>query len=101
MATVNIALLLSAAGLPAGEPEYRFAPPRRWRWDIAFVPQKVAVELDGGLYVGGRHSRGAGREKDMEKIAEGMCLGWRVLCISPRMLKDGRAIAWLERLLKE
>jgi very-short-patch-repair endonuclease len=86
-------------GLPDPEPEYEFHPARKWRWDICFPERMVAVEIDGGLYVQGRHSRGAEREKDMEKHAEGICLGWRLLVVSPRMVNDGRLLAWLERLL--
>ncbi len=88
-----------AAGLPTPVSEFRFHPTRRWRFDLAFVSQRLAVEIDGGLYTGGRHSRGQGRERDLEKLAEALCLGWRVLVVSPRMIQDGRALAWLTRLL--
>jgi very-short-patch-repair endonuclease len=97
----TFALLCEAVGLPRPVPEYRFHPTRMWRWDWAFVPQKVAVEVDGGLHIGGRHNRGAGRERDLEKHNEGVAMGWRVLVVSPRMLDDCRALGWLERLLKE
>jgi hypothetical protein len=40
--------------------EHRFHPVRRWRFDAAFPARKVAVELDGGIFAAGRHTRGAG-----------------------------------------
>jgi hypothetical protein len=101
VAAVNLAALLEAAGLPGGEPEFRFHPTRRWRWDWAWAQSRppLALEIDGGLFIRGRHSRGAGQEADMEKRAAGLLLGWRILIVSPRMLQDGRALAWLEQLL--
>lgn len=88
-----------AAGLPVPVAEHRFAPPRRWRWDWSWPERKLAVEVDGGLYVGGRHSRGSGQEKDMEKRNEGAALGWKLLVVSPRMVRDGRALEWVRRVL--
>ena len=87
-------------GLPRPTPEYRFHPVRKWRFDLAFVPDRIAIEIDGGVFVQGRHSRGAGVESDCEKYAEAMLLGWRVLRVTPRMVKDGRAVTWIQQLLK-
>ena len=70
------------------EREYVFAKEygRRWRFDFAFVPRKVAVECDGGQYkqFGGRHNT----DKDREKLNFAACLGWRVLRFSGTMLRD-------------
>lgn len=88
------------AGLPMPTPELRFAPPRRWRFDLAWPEQSLAVEIDGAVFTGGRHTRGAGYEKDLEKLSEALCLGWRVLRVSTGMVRDGRALGYLERLLK-
>ena len=88
------------AGLPVPVPEHRFHPTRRWRFDWAWVEKKLAVEVNGAVYVTGRHTRGAGVEADMEKLAEAMCLGWTVLQVSSRHVRDGRALGWIKRLLK-
>ena len=87
------------AGLPTPAPEHRFCPPRRWRFDWAFVVWKLAVEVEGGSWTGGRHTRGAGFERDIEKYAEALCLGWRVLRVTPEMVRDGRALGYLERIV--
>lgn len=91
-----------AAGLPVPVGEYKFHPTRRWRFDWAFLAYMLAVEVDGGSWItgGGRHTRGVGFERDCEKIAEAMCLGWRVLGVTPGMVQDGRALGYLERLMK-
>ena len=80
--------------------EMPFHPERKWRFDLAWPARCLAVEVDGGAWVGGRHVRGLGVEKDCEKFAEAMLLGWRVLRVTPNQIKSGKAIAWLEKLLK-
>ena len=59
----------------------------------------LAVEVDGGGFVQGRHSRGAGLEKDAEKFAEAAILGWTVIRVTPKQVQSGQALAWIERLL--
>lgn len=104
MANALLAVLTAwcrAHDLPDPEEEFRFHPTRRWRWDYCWPERMLAVEVDGGLFIQGRHSQGAGRERDLEKHAEGIAMGWRVLVVSPRMVNDGRLLAWLERLLTQ
>jgi hypothetical protein len=83
--------ILRAAGLPAPVREHRFAPPRRWRFDYAWPACRLALEIEGGVWVGGRHVRGRGFESDCEKYSEAALRGWRVLRVTPAMLRDGRA----------
>jgi len=72
--------------------EYRFAPPRRWRFDFAFPAARVAVEVEGGTWSGGRHVRGAGFEADCEKYNRAALLGWRVLRFTPEMIRGQVAL---------
>jgi very-short-patch-repair endonuclease len=89
-----------AVGLPAPEKEVRFHPTRRWRADYLWrAPHMLIVELDGGLFVGGRHSRGLGAEKDMEKTAAALAMGYRVMRVSPRHVRNGQAVQWIEQVL--
>lgn len=94
-------LLMQIKALKLPEPvlEYRFHPIRMWRIDVAFPFYKLAVEIDGGGFIpgGGRHSRGPGIEADCEKYAELMLRGWRLLRTTPRQVKRGITIQWLER----
>jgi hypothetical protein len=88
-------LQVKAAGLPAPIQEHRFAPPRRWRFDYAWPEQMVALEVEGGAFTQGRHTRGAGYVKDMEKYNEAALRGWVVLRVTPKQLS--RAVSLIER----
>lgn len=65
-------------GGPALATEVRFHAGRRWRFDFAHEAAKVAIEINGGVWSGGRHVRGAGYLRDREKVNAATALGWRV-----------------------
>jgi very-short-patch-repair endonuclease len=79
--------------LPKPEMQYRFHPQRRWRWDFCFVPEKLAVEIDGGSFIAGGHNRGAQQAKDYEKQNEAVKLGWRVLRFNTKDLGNPEYVA--------
>jgi very-short-patch-repair endonuclease len=79
---------LLADDLPEPATEYRFHPRRKWRFDCAFPDQRVAIELDGGTYMAGRHTRGAGFAADCEKLNTATVMGWRVLRFTGEMLNN-------------
>lgn len=68
-----------AGGYPEPVAEYRFDPDRRWRFDFAWPEQRLAVELDGGIWMQGRHTRGRGHINDALKRNAAQLAGWRVL----------------------
>jgi hypothetical protein len=77
---------LAPSWAPAPVSELIFAPPRRWRFDRAWPALLVAVEIDGGTWSGGRHTRGAGFAADCEKLNRAAVLGWAVLRYTTDML---------------
>lgn len=83
------------------EKEYKFHPTRKWRFDFAWPDIKFAVEVEGGIFVNGAHTRGAHFRSDCEKYAEALLLGWRVLRVEDSMIKKGRALQIIEQILKE
>jgi very-short-patch-repair endonuclease len=98
---------LEQAGIPF-EREYKFHPERRWRADFMVgqnfawpVRGRYLIEVDGGSWVAGRHTRGSGFEKDAEKLNAAAELGFRVLRFTPRMVEDGTAIEQIRRILSE
>lgn len=78
--------------------EHRFHPVRKWRFDFAWPAKRVALEVEGGAWIGGRHTRGKGFVADLEKYNTAASAGWTVIRVTPQMLRDGRAVAWLEQV---
>lgn len=89
------------SSIPMPDAEYRFAPPRRWRFDFAWPDRKIAVEIDGGTWVGGRHVRGSGYAKDCEKMNAAVEKGWRVLRFTSDQVRSGEAIDTVSRLWRQ
>jgi len=67
-------------------PEYRFDDKRRWRIDYAIVDKKIAIEVEGGAYTQGRHTRPMGFIGDMEKYNALTVQGWRLIRVQPKDL---------------
>jgi hypothetical protein len=68
------------------EREHRFHESRRWRVDFAWPEQKVAVEIEGGVFSGGRHTRGAGFVADCDKYNALAAAGWRLFRFTEKHL---------------
>ena len=80
--------------------EYLFHSVRRWRFDFAFPFQspQVAIEIDGGTWIHGRHTRGKGFEGDLRKMNEAAKLGWTIIRFTPNMISRGESKAFLAEL---
>lgn len=66
--------------------EYAFHDTRKWRFDYAFPDGKVALEVEGGVWRGGRHTSPRGFLGDMEKYNTAARYGWRVVRCTPDTL---------------
>lgn len=66
--------------------ELQFHNTRKWRFDYAIPAAQVAIEVEGGAYTQGRHTRGRGFEADMEKYNTAEAMGWHVLRVTPEWL---------------
>ena len=102
---------LRAEKLPQWEREYTFDPDREWRFDLAWpdlhdtafgswAMHGLAVEVHGGVYSNGRHTRGKGFTEDREKMNEAQLAGWTVLEVTEEHIDNGKAIEWIRRALQ-
>lgn len=87
-------LYWKSIGGPALEREYVFHSERKWRFDFAHVDSKTAIEIEGGIFIGGRHTRALGFRADCEKGNEANFLDWHVF----RLTGDQITIETLRRI---
>lgn len=92
-------LFCQAHGLPLPQGEYRFLRTRRWRFDWAWVEALVAIEVEGGIWTRGRHTRGTGYLHDMAKYNAAQLSGWMVLRYTPQQLYGPAVVETLHTVL--
>lgn len=66
--------------------EFKFHPVRKWRFDYAIPEHKIALEVEGGVWTGGRHTSPKGFLGDIEKYNTATLMGWRVFRTTPEDL---------------
>lgn len=94
---------IRAAHLPEPHTQFRWHPTRDYRADFAYADGRtmLLIEVDGGIWLSkGGHTTGAGYERDRVRDAEALCLGYRVLRVTPGMVERGEAVAYIERVLR-
>ncbi len=64
---------------PQPKREHKFHPTRKWRIDFCWPAHKVAVEIEGGVFIGGGHTRGLQFTQDCEKYNAMTMMGYRLL----------------------
>lgn len=72
--------------------EFKFCDSRRWRSDFHLTGTKILIEVEGGTWSGGRHTRGKGYEQDCEKYNWAAANGWTVLRYTTGQVKSGLAL---------
>lgn len=70
-----------------------------WRFDFEFG-HKIALEIEGGGWIGGKHTTGKGFADDLEKYDAAMRLGWIIYRCDGAMVKTGRALQTIELLIR-
>lgn len=68
------------------ERQFRHNPKRKWRWDFRIAD--VLIDINGGTFIRGGHSRGVGQDKDYEKWNDAVRLGYRPLVFGTLAMKD-------------
>ena len=70
-----------------------------WRFDFAWPEEKLAVEVEGGVFINGAHTRGAKYSDDCDKYNAALMAGWRVLRFTTKQVKNGRALELIQKAL--
>tara|TARA_A100000172_G_scaffold79342_1_gene66219 strand:+ start:1683 stop:2009 length:327 start_codon:yes stop_codon:yes gene_type:complete len=96
--------------------EFMFHDTRKWRFDFVVLDgfkinlqdkieikksaqkHKLAIEIEGGIFVNGRHNRPSGYVNDMLKYNEAVINGWRVLRYTTPQFR-GTAIEDIKRIV--
>jgi hypothetical protein len=79
--------------IPDPVEEFKFHPKRKWRTDLAWPEQKLALEIEGGTFQekGGHRGSIAGYLKDKEKYNNYSIQGWFLLRFTPQEMKSCEA----------
>jgi hypothetical protein len=91
---------LSECRVPLPILEWRFDPVRAWRFDFAWPDSKLALEVQGGLFVRGAHVRGAALVREHNKRNAAAMQGWRILYVEPKDLCTMDTVNMIRECLK-
>ena len=99
----TLAMQIRALELPEPMREYRLPElTEQYRFDFAWPSQRLLVEVNGATWIANSgHTSGKGIERDTEKSCLAVLAGYRVLVVTRMQVKDGRAVQWIERALKQ
>lgn len=95
----QLAWQIRIAGLPTPIRQFIFHPIRQWKSDFVWPKYNLICEVEGGVYIKGRHTRGVGFENDCEKYNNATILGYRVLRVTARHIQSGEALQWISEIL--
>jgi hypothetical protein len=86
---------MNLSELPGHKKEIIFHPVRKWRFDYSWPELKVALEVHGGIFTNGRHTRGKGFTEDKVKMNAAQLLGWIVIEATTAHVKNGQMLTWI------
>lgn len=90
---------IRAMGLPEPDREFRAIEGRKFRFDFAWLEQKLLVECQGGIWTRGAHGRPVGIKRDMEKLNLAQLQGWRVMQFGVDEIDNGEAVGIIAKAL--
>lgn len=81
--------------------EFKFHPKRRWKFDYCYTREKLAIEIEGGIWIRGRHNSPKGFKKDMDKYNHATLLGYRLLRFAPDELMRAKTHDLIKECLEQ
>ncbi|OYD41163.1 endonuclease domain-containing protein [Sphingobacterium cellulitidis] len=82
-------------------PEFHFSIERNYRLDYAIPEFKIAIEVDGGIWMKGNsgHSSGKGIKRDMDKGNLLQLYGWKTIRIEPNEIVSDKVLESIKTLM--
>ena len=74
--------------------QFQYLPTRKFKADFAWPDKKLALECDGMV-----HRIKERFEADVERHNELLMAGWRVFRVTGKMVRDGRAIELVRKII--
>lgn len=96
----DIPIQCEVMDLPIPVREFKFHPSRKWKIDYCWPSLMLAVEIEGGAWTRGRHTRGKGYTADIEKYNNLTLLGYKLLRFTPAQERNGEAIEVIRQLIR-
>ena len=90
---------MQEAGLAGFVREYQAIEGRRFKWDFAFVEDRLLIEVQGAVWVKGGHSTGVGITRDCEKFSIASANKWFTIPVTTDHVKNGKALEWIKQFL--
>ncbi len=87
-------------GLPPPVREHRFLEARKFRFDYAWLSERIALEVEGGVWGGGRHNSPVGFLNDITKYNLAAVHGWIVLRCTPQQLRTPETVAMIKKAME-
>lgn len=79
---------------------HKFMDSRKFEFDFAFPDLKLAIEVQGGIWITSGHTKGKGIKQDHDKNQNACALGWQILYCCPDDIKKGVAIKFIEKTIE-
>ena len=89
---------LSYPKLPL-QKEVALIPRRKFRFDFVHTASKTCIEIQGGLYSRGRHTRGKQMEKEYLKWLLAQSLGYTIIPIGTEQVEDGKVLELIAKTI--
>lgn len=93
-----------APDLPMPTTQYNpGVPGKKFKCDFCWPDYHLIVEIQGGVFNGGRHGRGAGISNDYQRHNLISIQGWRMLYFTPDVLKrdPAKCIAQVRAIIEQ
>jgi len=81
------------------EREFKFHHKRKWKADFHITGKHILVEVEGGIWSGGRHTRAKGYLGDLEKYNTATMMGYQVIRFSTEQVMSGLAVQQIEKMV--